>query len=151
MWTSASGEQDFHSVGIDEFDGKHRQIAALIDKLQDAVTQGSSLSEQRLTMHEMEVDVRENCRDEEALMADEGFPSVWSHKEDHLSLYERLRSIETGLIKAERDNALLELDAFRQFDLLHIRKGDQEIANWHRLRSRQPERCMKSDSNPRPA
>ena len=109
-----------------------------IDELRDAIAQRLPPIDQRFLLHELEVDLRNNCQSEEQMMQHDGFPDEQAHRQSHQALYRTLHRLEGVLLGGEIKATLEELRVVRETVENHILQEDARIANWHRVQNISP-------------
>jgi hemerythrin len=139
MWAEFISGEDFPNLGYAALDQEHQQIAILMNNLHNAILQCLPVSEQRFLLHELEVYLRINCRAEEQMMEQDGFPNTLGHKQAHLALIHKLHHFEETVLLQNPAAILEELRFIRQMILQHVQQEDTRIANWHRIQNISPD------------
>ena len=98
-----------------------------IDDLRDAIAQRLPPGDQRFLLHELEVDLRNNCQSEEQMMQHDGFPDEQAHRQAHQALYRTLHRLESVLLGGEVEATFEELRVVRQKMLENINGIDRAI------------------------
>jgi hemerythrin len=84
------------AVGVERIDAQHRELIALINDLGEALgtdQQQEVVAKAAFTLVRY---AREHLRDEEALMAENGFPEAEQHIREHHSFEEALHGFDSG-------------------------------------------------------
>lgn len=138
MWAAFVSGGDFPSLGHEALDEEHEQIGRLLNELHDAILQRRELGDQRFLLHQLEVYVRINCREEEQMMEHDDYPNRRAHQRAHEAFYRKLHDFEKVLLARKGEGVLDELRAFRHILLEHIKNEDLRIAEWHRVQNISP-------------
>jgi hemerythrin-like metal-binding protein len=138
VWSASRTAKDFPDLGNVALDEEHEAMMRHIDDLRDAIAQRLPPSDQRFLLHELEVDLRNNCQSEEQMMQHDGFPDEQAHRQSHQALYRTLHRLEGVLLGGEIKATLEELRVVRETVENHILQEDARIANWHRVQNISP-------------
>ena len=116
-------------------DDQHRALSSFLASLHQAVVNGSSLSEQRLLLHEFLSQLRVHCAKEEQLMRSDEYPDRHAHAMAHQALFQRLKWFDDILIRSAHSAALEALRELTTDLLSHVNWEDRRIVEWHRTHS----------------
>lgn len=119
------------SVGIERMDEQHRELFRRLNDLVGAVRSGSGAAEVGRTMEFLDGYVREHFAEEEALLADAGYPGLESHRRMHAGFAAELGSLRALLDEATSDRQELATRlhlSMRDWLLRHIRVEDRAYA-----------------------
>lgn len=139
VWTAFLNPEDFPNLGHAALDDEHAQIARLTSNLHDAMLQNLPTTEQRFLLHELEVNLRVNCRSEEEMMESDRYPNRHAHIKSHELLYAKLHNLDRILIMHNTKAALEALIAVRELLLKHVKQEDHLVARWHRVQHISPD------------
>ncbi len=139
MWFVSGTAKDFPDLGNAALDEEHETMMRHIDELRDAIAQHLPPADQRFLLHELEVDLRNNCQNEELMMQHDGFPDEQTHRQAHGALYRILYRLEGVLLGGDVAATLEELRVVRETIQNHILQEDARIAHWHRVQNISPD------------
>jgi hypothetical protein len=106
-----------------------------LSELRNAIAEKLPANDQRFLLHEFEMELRDNCRGEEQMIALDRFPD----RQDHESLFRLLSRLETTLISGDSETALEEIRPVSKVLFDHITAEDARIASWHRITAITPD------------
>ena len=130
--------QNTWSLGIDEIDQHHQQLAVIFNKIVEIFLNKNTDqidSEQRShLMHEMLMlfneKVREHFHSEEELMHNVNYPGRTEHAREHLMLLAELKHYIKD-IEEELDNLnMSSLNSLKAWFISHITLSDRKLANY---------------------
>lgn len=139
MWAAFKQGEDFPDLGHAALDEEHEQISRLLNELQNAIQQRVPPRDQRFLLHQFEVYLRVNCREEEEMMEHDNYPNLKGHRAEHENLYRKLHEFERDLINGKQEESAEHLRNIRYSLLHHVRHEDSRIASWHRVQSISPD------------
>jgi hypothetical protein len=106
-----------------------------LSELRNAIAEKLPANDQRFLLHEFEMELRDNCRGEEQMIALDRFPD----RQDHESLFRLLSRLETTLISGDSETALEEIRPVSKVLFDHITAEDARISSWHRITAITPD------------
>ncbi len=119
-----------YSVGDAEIDRQHRNLFALIDRLEDQDLDASAVA---VTLEKLELYVKEHFSDEEAKLKACNYDDMEPHIRQHEEFHQWLQQAKDSL-KASPGSAIALghniHDFLRDWLLSHIMKSDQAYKDW---------------------
>lgn len=82
-----------HSVGIDSIDGQHRRMIELINRINDALGDGEPVESAWNAMDELLGFTAAHFAHEEEVMAQQGYPDMPRHAEEHRKLLAQMHNL----------------------------------------------------------
>ncbi|MDV7340405.1 bacteriohemerythrin [Terasakiella sp. A23] len=119
-----------YNVGDAEIDRQHQDLFALIDRLDDASLDTSSMG---VIFEKLDIYVREHFHDEEELLKQVGYDDLDAHLRQHDEFREWLSTAKESFKSEHADNGAVghNLQVFlRDWLLNHIIKTDQAYKSW---------------------
>ena len=112
------------SVGVPEIDDQHARMAALLNRVGDAVKTGQREERIMSLLDELVACTRDHFETEERLMDQHGYANALLHQQAHRKLVEDLLSIQRQF-----DNAslMLTLQALKDWLIQHITESDRHL------------------------
>ena len=105
--------RDEFRIGIDEIDDDHKQLVALIGKVQRALHTGANQHQVGAFLSEIYNQIATHFALEERLMLESQYPAYADHKEDHETLLDDLRDM---MDEVEDDGVLDEVQLTDDLD-----------------------------------
>ena len=118
------------AVGNEVLDSQHRQLFALINRLDEVSREGLGRAEVAAVIDELGSYVRDHFGLEERLFAEKDYPAAKEHMAEHLAFVARISGFraEFSLGKAEVDAKLL--DFLKSWLTRHISLTDRKYRPW---------------------
>lgn len=112
------------SVGVPVIDEQHARLAALLNRVGDAVKTGQEAEHIAVLLDELIVFTRHHFETEERLMDQYGYADALVHQQAHRKLVEDLLSIQRQFDSA---SLMLTLQALKDWLIKHIIEGDRRL------------------------
>ena len=120
-----------HSVGISLIDAQHREILERANKIADAVASGDRSKAVEEMLDELVLFAREHFAFEERLMAENSYPDMESHVEEHFRLLQQLNNLIKGALHtASSSKAALASAFLTDWVERHILQADKELGEF---------------------
>jgi hemerythrin-like metal-binding protein len=116
-------------------DDQHRASLKFLASLHQAIVNESSLSEQRLRLHEFLSHLRVHCSKEEHLMLNDEYPGRQAHAMAHLALIQQLKWFDEILVRSGPSAALEALREITNDFFSHVNWEDRRMVQWHQTHS----------------
>lgn len=121
-------------------DADHRLLVDLVNELHTATREGQGRMVVESILHRVITSTQEHLRNEEQLMAQQGFPDLANHKIGHDHFMNELWALEKKLQSGSITVAAQLSAVLRDWLSLHIRRNDKELLRFQRRKAREQAR-----------
>ena len=119
-----------YNIGVEEIDRQHRELVAMVDRLQKSLHDGTTNQELGKALHFLVAYTREHFKSEEDLMQRVGYPDCEAHKKIHQKLISEVTDVLIGLKKGKSVNHLELIDFLIDWVIHHVVHDDKKIGNF---------------------
>ncbi|MEW6413448.1 MAG: bacteriohemerythrin [Candidatus Zixiibacteriota bacterium] len=126
---------DSLSVGVDEIDTQHKNLLAMINRLQESISRGTGRSEIGGVLTELVRHMSEHFAAEEKLMLSAGFPYYSDHRARHYVFHKTIVNLLKGLRRDQNMSAFQLLALLRDWWQTHILEEDKKLGDYLSARS----------------
>ncbi len=120
---------DRFDVGDDEMDQEHRTIVSKMNRIEELARQRVPKPELAAAIDELERTAAQHFADEEALMAEIGFPGLASHRHVHGNMLQKYRSFSDAFAAGDGDLPHGFLEFLNFWLRVHLAGIDHGYAN----------------------
>lgn len=114
-----------YSVSIESIDNQHRSLVAIIGHLQTAMLEGRTNQIIAPLFNAMNQYTKFHFEYEEQLMAENGYPGLSAHREEHALLVEQLKDLEMKYVNGSLHAGAPLMQFLRNWLLEHICAHDK--------------------------
>lgn len=125
---SEIGWKESYSVHIDLIDGQHKQLFALIEKLQQGIEQDRDREIIREIIFELVHYTEYHFSAEEELMRRYKYPAYEAHKAEHTRFIKEVRELIDDMVHGKVALSDKALNFLNSWIVSHIGKVDQRLA-----------------------
>jgi hemerythrin len=119
-----------YDVGIAQFDNDHKQLATLLNELEEAMSAGAGQNALGEVLGKLTANTERHFAAEESGMDKYSVPGLPAHKLEHERLRAQVGRFATGLNNGNVALSLRVLDFLRSWLLDHIQRCDQRYSSY---------------------
>ncbi len=127
---------DSLSIGVDRIDSQHKNLMAMINRLQESIARGTGRREIGNVLTEVVKHMSDHFADEEELMLSAGFPYYSDHRSKHYIFAQTVKNLLKGLRRDQNLSAFQLLALLRDWWQTHILKEDKKLGVYLAARGR---------------
>lgn len=118
---------DSYCIGIEEIDNQHKELVAMVSRLQDTLVHGDINKEVANALRFLVDYTKRHFADEERIMQSLNHPELAHHKELHQKLINDVVLILLDLKKGKSIDPLALIDFLVKWLINHVRYEDKKI------------------------
>lgn len=122
--------KDEYSVGIPVIDKQHMQLIDMINKLNDAMSEGKGKKIIADVLSEMINYTVTHFTHEERMLERNNYPDLIAHKRKHNKFVEKIKDFEEGVKNREFGITIKIIDYLKEWLIDHIQGTDMKYANY---------------------
>ena len=119
---------DSYKINVRELDSQHEDMAALVNRIYEAVVSQESLEEIGRLLSDLIDFTREHFSTEERLMIEYDYTGYPTHKAEHEELLKQLERFREATLSRSRPAFRFEFDISEDWFLKHINTSDKALA-----------------------
>jgi len=118
------------SVGIQRIDLQHKKIVALSNELFEALGAGKGRDVLGKVLDNLVTYTRTHLKDEERILAENGYPEFATHKDKHEKMTRRVLELHADYTNGKQGNPLVIANFVKDWLTKHIMGTDKQYASF---------------------
>ena len=114
------------STGVASYDAEHKKLAAMVNELHDAMTEGKASSKLGDILDRLVAYTVEHFNHEEKVLARHDYPDLARHKQQHEQLKTQVLDFRAKLATGSSQISIALLKFLKDWLLEHIQKEDKK-------------------------